>query len=124
MFAARRGRGQRRAFGPQKPTEAERATATLAKWVGIIVDTNEVMEEAWRKSWMNDREGQVTTRLADDLDLQQGTLFLDKTLQRQECLNKAQSSLLVQARTGAIDLRDFLFIIRYLGRLAGISIMI
>lgn len=108
-FAARRGRGQRRAFGPQKPTEVERATAAIAKWAGRTADANKVMEEAWRNRWIKDREGRVTTRLADDLDHQQGTLFLHKTLQRHEGLNKAQSSLLVQARTGAIGLRDFLF---------------
>ena len=58
---------------------------------------------------MKERCGRATTRPADDLVHQQETLFRDKTLRRHEGLNKARSSLLVQIRTGAIGLRDFLF---------------
>ena len=36
-------------------------------------------------------------------------LFTDKALRRHEGLTKAQSSLLAQARTGDISLRDYLF---------------
>ena len=36
-------------------------------------------------------------------------LFTDKALRRHEGLTKAQSSLLAQARTGDIGLRDYLF---------------
>ena len=38
-----------------------------------------------------------------------GPGFTDKVLKKHEGLTKAQSSLLTQARTGAIGLRDFLF---------------
>jgi hypothetical protein len=48
-------------------------------------------------------------RPADDFDHQQETLFKDNSLQRHGGLNKAKSSLLVQIRTGAIGLRNFLF---------------
>ena len=36
-------------------------------------------------------------------------LFTNRALQKHQGLTKAQSSLLTQARTGAIGLRDFLF---------------
>ena len=45
----------------------------------------------------------------DDFEHQQQTLFQDKTLKRHEGLTKAESSLLIQIRTGDIGLRDFLF---------------
>ena len=49
----------------------------------------------------------MATRPADNYKPK--ALFTDQALQRHEGLNKAQSSLLVQARTGAIGLRSFLF---------------
>lgn len=48
-------------------------------------------------------------RPADDFNHQQQTLFQEKTLKRHEGLTKAESSLLIQIRTGDIGLRDFLF---------------
>jgi hypothetical protein len=102
-------RGRRRAFGPQKPTAVEEAANTIAVWTGGAADTNRVAEEAWRERWLKERGGRTTMRPADDLGHQQETLFQDKTLQRHDGLSRAKSSLLVQIRTGAVGLRDFLF---------------
>ena len=65
------------------------------------------MELAWEARWTHEREGRPTTRLADEDP--PNLLFTDKALKRHEGLTKAQSSLLTQARTGDIGLRNFLF---------------
>ena len=105
----RRRRGRQRAFGPQRPTTVEEAAITIAHWTRGSADTDKVVEEAWRERWLEGREGRATTRLADSFDHQRETLFNDKTLKRHKGLTKAESSLLVQIRTGAIGLRDFLY---------------
>ncbi|EAQ82861.1 hypothetical protein CHGG_11113 [Chaetomium globosum CBS 148.51] len=68
-----------------------------------------VVEEAWKARWLKERDGRAITRPADDFDHQQETLFRNETLRRHDGLSKAKSSLLIQIRTGAIGLRDFLF---------------
>ena len=103
------GRGRPRTLGPQGPTAVEEAAITIASWTGGTANTDAIVEEAWRERWLKEREGRAATRPADDFDHQQETLFRDKSLQRHEGLNKAKSSLLVQIRTGAIGLRNFLF---------------
>ena len=105
----KRRRGRLRAFGPQRPTAVEEAANTIADWTGGTTDTDKVVEEAWKERWLKDRDGRATTRTADDPNHQQETLFNDKTLKRHEGLSRAESSLLVQIRTKAIGLRDFLF---------------
>lgn len=109
LNSRRSNRGRPRAFGPQEPTEVEKAANTIAVWAGGTADTDRVVQEAWEERWLKERDGQAVTRPADDFDHQQETLFKDKTLKRHEGLSKAKSSLLVQIRTGAIGLRDFLF---------------
>lgn len=109
FHSRRSNRGRPRALGPQRPTAVEKAANTVAGWTGGTVDTDRVVEEAWRERWLKERDGRATTRPADDFDHQQETLFKDGTLKRHEGLNKAKSSLLVQIRTGAIGLRNFLF---------------
>ena len=85
---------------------------TIANWAaqekgGNKLNTDQVMELAWEARWTHEREGRPTTRLADEDP--PSLLFTDKALKRHEGLTKAQSSLLTQARTGDIGLRDFLF---------------
>ena len=94
---------------PQRPTAVEEAAITITAWAEGTNDTDKVVEDAWRERWLRERNGRATTRPADDLDHQKDTLFKDKTLKRHQGLNKAKSSLLIQIRTGAIGLRDFLF---------------
>ncbi|EAQ82983.1 hypothetical protein CHGG_10801 [Chaetomium globosum CBS 148.51] len=109
-LSSRRGnRGRPRTLGPQGPTAVERAAGTVMRWTGGTVDTNRVVEEAWKARWLKERDGRAITRPADDFDHQQETLFRNETLRRHDGLNKAKSSLLIQIRTGAIGLRDFLF---------------
>ncbi|EAQ87046.1 hypothetical protein CHGG_08299 [Chaetomium globosum CBS 148.51] len=109
-LSSRRGnRGRPRTLGPQGPTAVERAAGTVMRWTGGTVDTNRVVEEAWKARWLKERDGRAITRPADDFDHQQETLFRNETLRRHDGLSKAKSSLLIQIRTGAIGLRDFLF---------------
>jgi hypothetical protein len=109
LNSRRSNRGRPRAFGPQEPTAVEKAANTIAVWAGGTADTDRVVQEAWEERWLKERDSRAVTRPADDFDHQQETLFKDKTLKRHEGLSKAKSSLLVQIRTGAIGLRDFLF---------------
>ena len=81
----------------------------IANWARGTADTDKVVEEAWRERWLKGREGRAVVRPADDFDHQQQTLFQDKTLKRHEGFTKAESSLLIQIRTGDIGLRDYLF---------------
>ena len=74
---------------------------------------------AWQARWQQQREdrtqaqgqtrGRARTqkRIADEDP--PTLLFTNKALQRHQGLTKAQSSLLTQARTGDIGLRDYLF---------------
>ena len=119
-----RARGRRPPAGPPAPTATERATITVERWatgrVGLALEEalglgdrgpEEALTEEWKRRWEaaaaareRDRGPGAPQRLAD-----RDPNFSDQVLQRYEGLNKAQSSLLVQARTGAIGLKDFLF---------------
>ena len=109
----RRGPGRKPKPCPQPPTATEQAAATTARWASARqeatkkLDTNQVVKLAWKARWNQQREGRPTTRLADDDP--PNLLFTSKALKKHEGLTKAQSSLLTQARTGDIGLRDFLF---------------
>ncbi|EAQ91377.1 hypothetical protein CHGG_03312 [Chaetomium globosum CBS 148.51] len=102
-------RGRPRTVGLQEPTAVEKTASTIARWTGGAADTDSVVEDAWRARWLKERDGRAVIRPADDLDHQRETLFRDETLRRHDGLSKAKSSLLVQIRTGAVGLRDFLF---------------
>jgi hypothetical protein len=109
LHSDRNRKGRPRPLGPQGPTAVEVAAVVIASWAGGTSNTDEVMEGEWRERWLKEREGKAVVRPADDFDHQQQTLFRDKTLRRHEGLSKAESSLLIQVRTGDIGLRDFLF---------------
>ncbi|EAQ90760.1 hypothetical protein CHGG_02695 [Chaetomium globosum CBS 148.51] len=109
LSSERGNRSRPRTLGPQGPTAVERAAGTVMRWTGGIVDTNRVVEEAWKARWLKERDGRAIGRPADDFDHQEETLFPNETLRRHDGLSKAKSSLLIQIRTGAIGLRDFLF---------------
>ena len=109
-LSSRRGnRGRPRTLRPQGPTAVERAAGTIMRWTGGTIDTDKAVEEAWRARWLKERDGRAITRPADDFDHQRETLFRNETLRRHDGLSKAKSSLLIQIRTGAIGLRDYLF---------------
>ena len=109
-FKVQRRRG-RRAQYPQAPTEIEKATATVSTWAAQGNTTDQALELSWKARWhqtytstRRQLRGSTAPPPADEQPL-----FSDKVLRLHEGLTKAQSSLLVQARTGAIGLRDFLF---------------
>ncbi|EAQ86813.1 hypothetical protein CHGG_08066 [Chaetomium globosum CBS 148.51] len=102
-------RGRPRTVGLREPTAVEKAASTIARWTGGIADTDRVVEDAWKARWLKEQDGRAITRPADDFDHQRETIFRNETLRRHDGLSKAKSSLLIQIRTGAIGLRDFLF---------------
>ena len=86
----------------------------MDKWVdkyqnqdqGQQVPVDEVLTREWEDRWKRQVEGRLR-RIADEGSPDQ--LFTNKALQKHQNLIKAQSSLLVQARTGVIGFRNFLF---------------
>ena len=132
-FRRKRGLTRLPRLGPQEPTAVEAATATVIHWasqgqgLGLkkppmeeprgakrkkkkkirAQGTEKALEWAWKTRWNHDREGRPAERLADRAP--PVLLFTDLALRKHEGLTKAQSSLLTQARTGAIGLQDFLF---------------
>ena len=66
-----------------------------------------MVELAWQDRWQQQRKDQPLKRLADEDPPE--LLFTNKALKRHQGLTKAQSSLLIQARTSDIGLRDYLF---------------
>ena len=75
----------------------------MARWAAQGTSAEEAMLVAWKARWKEGSKPAVA-QLADD-----DPTFVDKTLRKHARLTKAESSLLVQARTGVIGLREFLF---------------
>jgi hypothetical protein len=101
----------RRKRGPQGPTAIEQNAVLLRQWVGRHAEQggggpDEAVREEWERRWKAGREGRPIVRTADNPT---EALFTDLALRRHDGLHKAHSSLLVQARTGDIGLRSFLF---------------
>ena len=101
-------RGRRPLLGPMAPTAVERAANIAVDWkeLGGRDGTIGALAVAWKDRWKAVMEARQerAPRLADlDPDL------TDQVLRRHNDLTKAQSSLLTQARIGAIGLKDFLF---------------
>ena len=90
----------------QKLTAIEEAREVISGWLGQAQSTTDLMLEAWEARWKRGfhPDPLKTTQPADT-----APTFSDKALKRHENLTKAESSLLIQARTGAIGLNDFLF---------------
>ena len=112
----RKGPGQTPRQGPQGPTAAEAARATIYHWASQGQNQGQnrgqdrghkALEWAWKERWNQDRQGRPTERLADRTP--PSFLFTSRSLRKHQGLTKAQSSLLTQARTRTIGLRDFLF---------------
>ena len=122
----KRGLGQGPRQGPQGPTTTEQATILVGQWAdqrwktgerkNRKLNTNEVVELAWQARWEHHRanqQGGSSRRMADEDP--PSLLFTNRALKRHEGLAKAQSSLLSQARTGDIGLRDYLFKVKVPG---------
>jgi hypothetical protein len=101
-------RGPQRVQGPQEPTTVEKQALAALQWAGRR-PTRQALREAWEERWMQkvQVQGREPGRPADwDPP---NFLFTNRALARHQGLTKAQSSLLTQARVGAIGLRGFLF---------------
>ena len=113
----RKSRGQRPRLGLQGPTVVEQAAVIVTKQAnqqqktrekkGKKLTINQVVELAQQDWQQQQRKDQPLKRLANE-DLLE-LLFINKALKRHQGLTKAQSSLLIQARTGDIGLQDYLF---------------
>jgi hypothetical protein len=119
----KKGPGPAPRLGPQGPTAVETARATIQYWASQGQGQGQgqgqkkkekkkqrALEWAWQDRWNHDLQGRQVERLADRAP--PVFLFTSRALQKHQGLTKAQSSLLTQARTGAIGLRDFLFRIK------------
>jgi hypothetical protein len=101
--------------GPTKPLEVEEATEAISAWSAQGRDSEEALKKAWEARWAQEAtQRQQRYRARNQaLPTVQPTDFRPKidqrALERHEGLTKAESSLLTQARTGAIGLKDFLF---------------
>ncbi|KAL2123800.1 hypothetical protein VTJ04DRAFT_165 [Mycothermus thermophilus] len=92
----------------RKPREVEKRALEVARWTRGR-PTEEALREAWEERWKQriQAQGRRPERPADwdPPDF----LFTDRALARHQGLTKAQSSLLTQARAGAVGLRGYLF---------------
>ena len=112
-----RRRKNRRVQYPQPPTDIEKATIAVNAWAAQGDTTDQALENSWEARWNHalrslrrQIQGSTPHQPADECPL-----FTDQILRMHEGLTKAQSSLLVQARTGVIGLRDFLFKVKARG---------
>ena len=104
-------RRSRRVQYPQPPTDMEKSTIAVNTWATQGNTTDQALERSWEVRWNHvfrslsrQTQGSIPPQPADEQPS-----FSDQILRLHEGLTKAQSSLLVQARTGVIGLRDFLF---------------
>jgi hypothetical protein len=100
MVAGRRRQRKRRA--PELTSRDQRIQA-VRRWIGTKKDTEEVMLEAWRRRWREatrkSRRGDLAARRGPDLTNYK--MYKD--------LYKHQASVLMQVRTGCVEMADFLF---------------
>ena len=105
-----RARGRKPLPGPLAPTAVEKAKTIVEAWraLGEEGSSDDALAKSWEARWKAEalarQARQRAPRLADE-----EPVLTDQALQRHKGLTKAQSSLLIQARTEAIGLKDFLF---------------
>src|SRR6516162_542342 len=104
---------QRRRRPPRPPKGKYRDAATLAAWAAQWApeDTSLEMaaEQAWRRRWQKEYDEATRQRPRRHKEAADEPLFTEEAVRRHDGLCKVESSVLVQARTGKIGLRDFLF---------------
>jgi len=103
----RRGRPPR----PQKGKHRDGATmaAWAAQWAPEDTSPEAAAEQAWRRRWQEEYNEAVRQRPRRHKEAADEPLFTEEAVRRHDGLRKVESSVLVQARTGKIGLRDFLF---------------
>src|SRR6202165_2241995 len=112
---ARRFRGRRRRRGrvqrPQEPIAVENSAIIVGAWASQGKTTKEALEISWEARWKRNyaarKQGARSSRVVQPAD--ERPAFTDKILKLHKNLTKAESSLLVQMRTGVIGLKAFLF---------------
>lgn len=108
----------RRSRGPQKAVAVEEATEAISAWRAQGRDSTEALNRAWRDRWAQEatdrlQEYRAQNRAPPTIQPADHRPKIDqRALERHKGLTKAESSLLTQARTGAIGLKDFLFRVR------------
>ena len=104
---------QRRGCPPGPLRGKYRDTAALATWAAQWVpeDTNAeaAAEQAWRCRWQKEYDEAVRQRPRRHKEAADNPLFTEEAVRRHDGLRKAESSMLIQVRTGKIGLWDFLF---------------
>jgi hypothetical protein len=83
--------------------------AWAAQWAPEDTSLEAAAEQAWRLRWQAEYDEAMRQRPRRHKEAADEPLFTEDTVRRHEGLYKAESSVLVQARTGKIELWDFLF---------------
>ena len=104
---------QRRGRPPRPPKGKYRDAATLAAWAAQWAPEDTSLEiaaeQAWRRRWQKEYDEATRQRPRRHKEAADEPLFTEEAVRRHDGLCKVESSVLVQARTGKIGLRDFLF---------------
>src|SRR5437667_12558550 len=103
-----------------KPTELDRTQETIGDWQTLGSTTDEAIIQEWKGRFLAqqrgrslaDNQGRALLEANEPKEVQKA---LQKHLRQHRKLRKEESSLLIQARTGRIGLRKFLFQRRVLG---------
>src|SRR6202165_1837419 len=102
----RRRRGRGRLQRPQEPTAVEKAAVSVEAWASQGKTTKEALEITWEARWKSNyaarKQGARSSRMVQPAD--ELPVFTDKIIGVHKNLTKAESSLLVQMRTGVIGL--------------------
>jgi len=80
-----------------------------AQWAPGDTSPEEAAEQAWRRRWQKEYHEATRQRPERHKEAADEPLFTEEAVRRHDGLRKVESSVLVQARTGKIGLRHFLF---------------
>jgi hypothetical protein len=97
------GRRRQHRRGAPELTSRDQRIQAVRRWMGTKKDTKEIMLEAWRRCWREatrkSKRGDLAARREPDLTNHK--VYKD--------LYKHQAFVLMQVRTGCVEMADFLF---------------